>query len=85
MTSLRRCTLYRLQEIGVIHSVNGARHERMAQWFTSTTAYAIARIAQPKFAEHIDGSAIPRLLWRQKDDCDFMDAPLERSAVEVLG
>ncbi len=71
MTSLRRCTLYRLQEIGVIHSVNGARHERMAQWFTSTTAYAIARIAQPKFAEHIDGSAIPRLLWRQKRTTAF--------------
>ncbi len=66
MTSLRRCALYRLQEIGVIHSVNGARHERVAQWFTSTTACAIARIAQPKFAEHIDGSSIPRLLWRQK-------------------
>ena len=66
MLSLRRFAIYRLQEIGVIHSANGVRHERIAQWFASTTSCALARIAQPNLNALIDGSLISRLLWRQK-------------------
>ncbi len=66
MTSLRRFALQRLQEIGVIHSVKGARHERVAQWFTSTGSCSLARIVQPKLTMLIQGIAIPGLLWHQK-------------------
>lgn len=66
MASLRRFALQRLQEIGVIHSVKGARHERVAQWFTSTSSCSLARIVQPKLTMLIQGTAIPWLLWHQK-------------------
>lgn len=64
MASLRRSALHRLQEIGVIHSLKGARHERVAQWFTSTTSCRLALFTQPKLISLINGSAIPGLLWR---------------------
>lgn len=66
MTSLRRFTLQRLQEIGVIHSVKGARHERVVQWFAKTGSCSLARIVQPRLTMLIQGIAIPGLLWRQK-------------------
>jgi len=66
MFSLRRFALHRLQEIGVIHSTNGARHERVIRWFTSTKSCALAQIAQPSLIPLINGNAIPGLLWRQK-------------------
>lgn len=71
MRALRRATIYRLQEIGVIHSENGARHERIARWFSSTTSSNLARIAQPKLNQLIAGISIPKLLWRQKRDTAF--------------
>lgn len=66
LSSLRRFALHRLQEIGVIHSVSGARHERVAQWFASTSSSSLARIVQPRLTMLIQGKAIPGLLWRQK-------------------
>lgn len=66
MPSVRRSAIYRLQEIGVIHSASGVRHERIARWFASTGSCALARIAQPKLNTLIDGSLIPGLLWRKK-------------------
>lgn len=66
MPSLRRSAIHRLQEIGVIHSANGVRHERIARWFASTGSWALARIAQPNLNTLIDGSLIPGLLWRKK-------------------
>lgn len=68
MRALRQFTLYRLQEMGVIHSVRGARHERVTRWFRSTNFSTIARIAQPQLTQLIDGSLIPSLLWRQRRD-----------------
>lgn len=66
MASLRRFALQRLQEIGVIHSVKGAKHERVARWFTSTSSCSLARLVQPKLTMLIQGISIPGLLWRQK-------------------
>ncbi|WP_339521139.1 TniQ family protein [Comamonas sp. MYb69] len=66
MLSLRRSAICRLQEIGVIHSANGMRHERIARWFSSTGSSSLVRIAQPELNELIDGSLIPGLLWRKK-------------------
>lgn len=68
MGAVRLSTLLRLKEMGVIHSVDGARHERLTRWFCSTGSSALARIAQPQMTQSIEASPIPSLLWRRKRD-----------------
>lgn len=54
MSAVRLSTLLRLKEMGVIHSVDGARHERLNRWFSSTGSSALARIAQPQMTQLIE-------------------------------
>lgn len=66
MFMLRQATLVRLKEIGIIHSFIRAKHDRLAHWFTSTKSCELARFALPQLTQLVDGTSIPRLLWRQK-------------------
>ena len=66
--TLRSCTLRRLREIGVIHSLAGARHDRLATWFSSS---AMGRMCAPDtsgMSPLTDGNWVPAHLWRKKRD-----------------
>lgn len=64
--TLRKSTLHRLQKLGIIHSVRGARHDRLARWFANSDAAKICRILQPDLAKLHDGEVIAHLFWHQK-------------------
>lgn len=64
-SSLRMFTLRRLQETGIIFSVNGASHDRLEQWFTQTPTAAWCRAAGNGLERLSDGKWIPSMLWRR--------------------
>lgn len=67
MTALRNTALRRLQHMGIIHSLVKASHDRLAQWFQSTTVSRVCGEVE-QLQQYASGEWIPALLWRKKLD-----------------
>lgn len=66
--ALRSCTLKRMRDIGVIHSLGGARHDRLEAWFSSSAMGQMCAASNSGMSSLADGSWIPAHLWRKKRD-----------------
>lgn len=64
--SLRSSTLDRLRAIGIIHSLGGARHDRLAKWFANSAMGRMCADPHSGMAALKDGTWIPSQLWRRK-------------------
>lgn len=64
--SLRSHALRRLRDMGVIHSLGGARHERLSSWFRSTGIGRMCADTTSGMSALGDGSWIAAQLWRKK-------------------
>jgi len=64
--SLRSATIRRLQEIGVIQSNRGTRHESLQNWFRSTAVGGLLRELPCGLSRLADGAWIAPQLWRQR-------------------
>lgn len=66
--ALRSCTLNRLRDIGVIHSLGGARHDRLAAWFCNSAMGRMCAADTSGMLPLADGNWVPAHLWRKKRD-----------------
>jgi len=66
VASLRQVAILRLQEVGVIHSAGGARHERIMKWFAGTGVASVCRDEPTGLTQLCGGDWIPEILWRKK-------------------
>jgi len=66
--ALRSCTLNRLRDIGVIHSLGGARHDRLASWFRNSAMGRMCAADTSGTSALADGNWVPAHLWRKKRD-----------------
>ena len=66
IAALRAATILRLQEIGIIHTDGGVRHERIQKWFTSTGVASLCRYQQTGLDRFCEGDWISELLWGKK-------------------
>ena len=66
--ALRSSTLRRLRDTGVIHSLGGARHDRITRWFRGTDIGRMCADTTSGVSALGDGSWIPAQLWRRKFD-----------------
>lgn len=64
--SLRSYALRRLRDTGVIHSLGGARHDRITRWFQDTDIGRMCADTTSGVSALGDGSWIPAQLWRRK-------------------
>lgn len=64
--SLRSNALRRLRDAGVIHSLGGARHDRITRWFQDTHIGRMCADKSSAMSALGDGSWIPAQLWRRK-------------------
>lgn len=64
--SIRRSALLRLQALGVIHSIRGARHDRISRWFEGTKMSSCLRALNSDLSDLRSGAWVPDLLWRRK-------------------
>jgi hypothetical protein len=64
--SIRRSALLRLQALGVIHSIRGARHDRILRWFEGTKMSSCLRALNSDLSDLCSGAWVPDLLWRRK-------------------
>jgi hypothetical protein len=63
---IRRSALLRLQALGVIHSIRGARHDRISSWFEGTRMSSCLRSLDSDLSSLYAGAWVPDLLWRRK-------------------
>lgn len=68
LDGLRAGTLERLRDIGVIHSLAGARHDRLTSWFSESAFGRMCTDPSSGMSALADGTWIPAHLWRQKRD-----------------
>lgn len=66
--ALRTSALMRLRDIGVIHSLAGARHEKLANWFANSEMGRMCKDPYSGMPSLSRGEWIPALLWRKKRD-----------------
>lgn len=66
--TLRSHALHRLRDIGVIHSLAGARHDRLAAWFSSSVMGQMCAADTSGMSALADGNWVPAHLWRKKRD-----------------
>lgn len=66
--SLRYSALKRLRNIGVIHSLAGARHDRLATWFSNSPMGRMCAADYSGMSALADGNWVPAHLWRKKCD-----------------
>lgn len=66
--ALRSCALNRLRDIGVIHSLAGARHDRLAMWFYNSAMGRMCAADTSGMSLLADGNWVPAHLWRKKRD-----------------
>ncbi|RYH00446.1 MAG: hypothetical protein EON58_00120 [Alphaproteobacteria bacterium] len=64
--SIRRSALLRLKALGAIHSIRGARHDRIARWFEGTRMSSCLRSLDSGLSSLCSGAWVPDLLWRRK-------------------
>lgn len=64
--SIRLSALLRLQALGAVHSIRGARHDRLARWFESTRMSSCLRSLGSDLSSLCSGAWVPDLLWRRK-------------------
>lgn len=64
--SIRSHVLWRLRDIGVIHSLSRASHSRLERWFRASQMGAICRSEESGLTSLADGTWIASELWRQK-------------------
>jgi len=66
--SLRAAALRRMRDIGVIHSLARARHDRITRWFCSTSMHEMCRNPLSGVSSLSGGEWICSQLWRAKRD-----------------
>ena len=66
--ALRSGALKRLREMGVIYSLAGARHNRIATWFSESALGRMCAHPASGMSALADGTWIPAHLWRKKRD-----------------
>ena len=65
---LRQAAVFRLREIGVLHSSRSARQDRLPAWFASTATASALKSCEGGLGALQHGDWIQGLLWRRKSE-----------------
>jgi hypothetical protein len=63
---IREAAVARLRELGVLHSENSSRHERIERWFSSTATSLLCKTRGEGLEHLATGDWIAELLWRKR-------------------
>lgn len=83
--SIRRSALLRLQALGAIHSIRGARHDRIARWFEGTRISSCLRSLDSNLSSLSSGTWVPDLLAQEVGGPRALDCLVGGLGLELAG